>query len=214
MKKAAATIVAEFGGRGDDLAIVALAERATAGKGGAGADDLVVAAAAGLGSRDKRTRSGCVKLLYEIGFRRPEFVAGLAETFVALLGDPDNRMVWGAMSALQAIAASRPDFLFERRAAILEAVRRGSVITRDRGISALGMVAASKPSRRAALFPELLGLLEECRPGDLPKYAESLKPAVGRAEAGELRRVVERRLPELDPAPRKRAEKLLAGLAV
>ena len=52
-------------------------------------------------------RSDCLKVLYEIGYLRPELIADYVGEFLALVGDKHNRMVWGGMIALSTIAGIR-----------------------------------------------------------------------------------------------------------
>src|SRR5215211_7819929 len=54
----------------------------------------------------KAIQSDCIKVLYEIGALKPELLAnGVAvEAFIRLLSSRNNRLVWGGMTALGAIA--------------------------------------------------------------------------------------------------------------
>ena len=68
---------------------------------------------AGLRHSDKKVQSDCIKVLYEIGYRKPELVADFAGDFLALLTSKNNRLVWGAMIGLSTIAHLRYNVLFE-----------------------------------------------------------------------------------------------------
>src|SRR6185436_409694 len=57
-----------------------------------------------LANKDKDIQSDCIKVLYEIGTIKPELIAGYVDTFVKLLGSRNNRLVWGAMTALGTVA--------------------------------------------------------------------------------------------------------------
>lgn len=56
--------------------------------------------AANLGSKNKGIRHDCIKVLYEIGYQKPDMIAAYLMDFVPLLESKDNRMQWGAMTAL------------------------------------------------------------------------------------------------------------------
>src|SRR5262245_34684369 len=57
-----------------------------------------------LSNSDKAIQSDCIKALYEIGAIKPDMIAGYVDDFVKLLGSRNNRLVWGGMTALGAIA--------------------------------------------------------------------------------------------------------------
>jgi len=202
-----------FANRSDDQDTVALAESLTAGKRRAEAAALVKAASARILDPDKKIQSGCIKLLYEIGYREPSLIAGHAELFVRLLKNRNNRLVWGGMIALSTIARSCPEALFERRVELLEAIRGGSTITQDRGMMTLGLVAAADPRYLKELFPKLLAILRGSEAKDLPKFGEHLKPALSREYAASYVEALESRLNELPPPAQKRVGRLLAYAA-
>src|ERR687888_2794867 len=55
-------------------------------------------------SKDKNIQADCIKVLYEIGSVEPNLIADYAEDFVKLLRSKNNRLVWGGMTALAAVA--------------------------------------------------------------------------------------------------------------
>src|SRR5437763_7491579 len=61
-----------------------------------------------LANKNKAIQSDCIKVLYEIGECEPALIAPYAAEFGELLGSRNNRLVWGAMTALDAIAAVDP----------------------------------------------------------------------------------------------------------
>lgn len=63
--------------------------------------DAVKTLAEHLGDKNKRIQSDCIKTLYEVGEQAPELIAPYAAAFIKLLDDRNNRMVWGAMTALR-----------------------------------------------------------------------------------------------------------------
>src|SRR6266498_2301131 len=57
-----------------------------------------------LDNKDKNIQGDCIKVLYEIGEQEPELIASYDKEFLALLDHKNNRLVWGAMTALDGIA--------------------------------------------------------------------------------------------------------------
>jgi hypothetical protein len=59
------------------------------------------------------------------------------KSFSDLLSNKDNRMQWGAMTALHAIAPVKPQEMRELLPALAEVADKGSVITRDQFVAIL-----------------------------------------------------------------------------
>src|SRR2546422_884291 len=57
-----------------------------------------------LWNKDKNIQADCIKVLYEIGYLKPELIGGYVSDFVKLLSSKNNRLVWGAMTALTTVA--------------------------------------------------------------------------------------------------------------
>jgi HEAT repeat protein len=196
-------------GRRDEAPNIALAERLAHSGDPAAVAELV----AHLGDRDKDVQADCIKTLYELGERRPSLLAGHWRALLDLLGSRNNRLVWGAMHALDTIALERPNELFAALPRILETAERGSVITRDHAVGIL-----SRLSTFAAFadrtFPLLLGLLDEAPSNQLPSYAEKAGEVVRSVDVPRLRAALERRLPSIaQESKRRRVEKVLRRLA-
>ena len=106
--------------------------------------------AANLWNANPAVRSDCLKVLYEIGYLRPELIAPYTGEFLKLLKSRDNRLVWGAMIALATLAPLAADAVDAGRSEIVQAVQTGSVITRDAGVQnsgAPGRLPARPPPR-------------------------------------------------------------------
>ncbi len=164
---------------------------------------------ANLHHADPNVRSDCLKTLYEIGYLKPELVAEYAAEFLRLLHDRNNRMVWGSMIALAAIAPLRPEELFRQRQRILDAMAEGSVITLDNGVKVLAAVAAADAAYRAELLPYLFHHLQTCRPKDVPQHAEAIVQAVDAAHAEEFGAVLERRLANMSAGQAARVRRVI-----
>src|SRR4051812_17161384 len=63
--------------------------------------------------KNKDIQSDCIKVLYEIGEQKPELIVSYAKEFVALLDQKNNRLQWGAMTALDAIASVEPKSIYK-----------------------------------------------------------------------------------------------------
>lgn len=112
-------------------------------------------------------RSDCLKTLYDVGYLRPELIAGYADDFSRLLHARNNRTVWGSMLALGTIALLRAADLFRHHEEIQAVVAQGSVVTVDNGIKILATIAAaaSMAENRVHLGLELCCVRCQAHPG-------------------------------------------------
>ena len=195
-------------GRRDDVPNQELAGELAASR----ARDDIRELVANLKHRDRKIRSDCIKVLYEIGYIAPELIAEYVEEFLSLLQSKNNRLVWGGMSALATIAGLKADVLYEHREEIKAAIERGSVITVDRGIKALSVVAGHKEEYRAELLPWLLAHLQNCRPKDVPQRAEAIWKAVDGESKEQFIAVIQSRMAEMRPSQKKRLLKVVAAV--
>ena len=149
---------------------------------------------------EPNVRSDCLKVLYEIGYLKPELVAPYAGDFLKLLGSRNNRLVWGAMIGLSTVAEIAADEIYPHAAEIQRAMAGGTIITLDAGVLALARLAATGDDRRTALLPYLFDFLQDCRPSDLPRHAERVLMAVGTDSKDEFVAVLQARMPLLTTA--------------
>ncbi len=185
--------IAWYQGRRDEIPNQLLARELAEARDEAGIREI----AENLRNPEPNIQSHCLKVLYEIGYISPKLIAGYCEEFLRLLQSNNNRLVWGSMIALAAVAVIRADELFLHLDEIQHLTTQGSVITRDNGIKILAAIASQKDEYREAILPYLEAHLESCRPKELPQYAESISIAVdNEAKAGFLD-ILEKRLPEL-----------------
>lgn len=171
--------------------------------------DEIGVIAENLRNRDKAIRSNCMKVLYEIGYLKPELIADYVTDFLKLLSDGNNRLVWGSMIALSTIAGFKHQEIFESREILIKTIEAGSVITVDAGILALSGGAASGEKYNEALFPYLLDCLKTCRPKSVAQYAESVSFAVSDKKKNQFVEALIARKEDLSPPQWKRVEKLL-----
>lgn len=165
----------------------------------------------GLRNGSKAIQSDCIKVLYEIGGRKPELIEAYVDIFIDRLSGRDNRLIWGAMTALGSIAPRQAHAIWKRIDEVIRATERGSVITQDWGIRVLAAVAAD-PDYAARIFPFLLDFLKRCPPKDLARHAESVQPVVGDAYRRAVIDLLESRGAALKPAQAKRVQKVIRAL--
>jgi len=109
--------------------------------------------AAHLEAKNKNVQSDCLKVLYELGYLKPELIADYVGDFLGLLNSRNNRLVWGAMIALGTIADRKPNEIYARLSEVKSAVDAGSVITVVWGTRVLGKVAAANTAYKHNFFP-------------------------------------------------------------
>ena len=205
----AANELASSLGRADEQPNIALAERIAGENNSAAVRELVDL----LGSKNKALKSDAIKALYEVGARAPELIATHLAQFKNLLTSPDNRMVWGAMCAIDSIAGVKPEAVYMMLPQIMAAMDKGTVITRDHAVKALVKLAAEDRFAKTT-FPLLLEQLRTCPVNQLPMYAELVTTAAKADGARQVELVLADRLTTVDqPAKRKRIEKVLKQLA-
>jgi hypothetical protein len=165
-----------------------------------------------LANKNKDIQSDCIKVLYEIGVIKPELIAGYVDTFVNLLGSRNNRLVWGGMTALGAVATVDTWAIAKHIDSIIRATDTGSVITQDWGIRVLATLAAKDSAAAKRIFPFLMQFLEKCPAKDVPRHAESILPAINATNRETILAVLDARQAALKPAQAKRVTKLISQI--
>ena len=150
-----------------------------------------------LWNKDTDIQSDCIKVIYEIGYLKPELIAAYTPDFLKLLKSRENCLVWGAMLALSTVAALKADELFPHIGEIQHAMEKGSVITEDNGVGTLALIASTKEEYNQVIFPYLLNHLATCRPKSVPQHAEKTLIAVNAQNKEAFIQVLEKRLEDL-----------------
>jgi hypothetical protein len=200
--------IAFFQNRRDELPNQVLAKALVAKQDMVGIREI----AANLWHENPNVRSDCLKVLYEIGEQNPALIADYAGDFLRLLNGKNNRLVWGSMTALAAIAPLKADELYKHHADIERVTTEGSVITTDYGIKALAVIAASSAARNKRIFPFLLTHLATCRPKDVPQRAEKIAVAVTARNRDDFLQVLEIRMSDLSAAQAARLRKVIKAV--
>jgi hypothetical protein len=166
-----------------------------------------------LTNKQQRIQSDCIKTLYEAGEQDPKLIAPHADVFIKLLDNKNNRMVWGAMTALSACAPLVAPKLYKVIARIVDIADKGSVITRDHAVNILVSLSAHKEYAPDTL-PLLLEQILAAPVNQMPTYAEKTLTVVDAAHKQQLLDVIRTRLPDIEgEAKLKRLEKVIRKLS-
>ena len=162
-----------------------------------------------LWNKDKKIQADCIKVLYEVGSMEPKLIAGYTDDFVKLLRSKNNRLVWGAMTALAEVAKVDPDSVFSHLDEIKKGKETGSVITVDNAITTLACTASANNEYNKAIFPYLLNHLSSCRPKEVPQHAERILPAVNSSNKDDFIRILKKRTEDLSGSGLARVKKAM-----
>jgi hypothetical protein len=196
-------------GRRDEIPNTALAEKICASNDRKAVDELLVL----LQDKKKEVRHDAIKVLYEIGERKPTMIHPHASTFLAYLETTDNRMQWGVMSALSAISKYKPETIGPYLSTIVDVMDNGSVITRDHGMYVLMAVAGIKKFHRDCL-DLMLEQLEKAPVNQFPMYAEKTAEVMDQVDLPRFLKILQSRQDVLViPSKQKRMEKLMKSIA-
>lgn len=195
-------------GRRDEVPNQELAIEIAANGDGSAVAELVE----NLSHKSKDVRYDCIKVLYEIGERSPSIIAAYADQFAALLDSKDNRMQWGAMTALNAIAHEKPEVVFAAVPKLAAVADKGSVITRDNFVAIL-IKLGGIPAYADQALPLLNEQMLSCPSNQLPMYAENALPVIGGVHKVTFVKTLTSRLGDFEKeSKRKRVEKVLKRL--
>jgi len=168
---------------------------------------------ANLNNENKNLQSDCIKVLYEVGERKPELLSDYDKEFLELLTNKNNRLVWGAMTALDCIASINPKGIYKNLSLILKISDTGSVITKDHAIGILTKVATVKEYNDTALTL-LLDQFKTTATNQLPMYAENAIPVIGDKYKKDFIKVLSSRLNDIEKdTKRNRVEKVIKKLS-
>lgn len=163
----------------------------------------------GLSHKVKAIRYDCIKVLYEIGKIKPALISDSYRLFVAMLESSDNRMQWGAMTALACLAAEYPREIYTSLEKIAKAADKGSVITRDQYVNILITLSATERMTKTTI-PLLFDQLRSCPVNQLPMYAENSIPVINNANRELFIDVLSGRLDGIEKeSGRKRVAKVI-----
>lgn len=164
---------------------------------------------AALHGKNKNIQSDCIKVLYEIAEQKPPLIARHVRTFIELLENKDNRLIWGAMTAIDAVTPDQHAAVYGALAKLVKAADIGSVITRDHLVNILIRLSSLKQYEKKT-FPLLIKQLKTCPLNQLPMYAERALPAISAKNTVTFVKALTSRLDEIEKkSGRKRIETVL-----
>lgn len=197
--------IAFYMGRNDEEPNINLAIELCSSKNTEGIKEIVN----GLNDKKSQIANDCIKVLYEIGERNPELIADYAQNFIRVLKSRNNRLVWGAMTAISKIVFSKPKEIFDNIDTIIRAYESGSVITRDNSISVFAGLAKADKEYEKVAFNKIIKHLETCRPKELAQHAERAFVCINKENSKEFVTVLIKRRNYLTDAQNKRIDKLI-----
>jgi hypothetical protein len=195
--------------RRDEVPNQELARRIVSERNAAAVQELVE----NLNHKNRGIQSDCIKVLYEIGESNPNLIAKYYKEFGKLLESKNNRLVWGAMTALDTIALKEPKGVHGMLSKVLKvADDSGSVIARDHAVGILVKLGTLKPYRRDCV-PLLIEQLMGCPNNQFPMYIEMSVPLIDADNGKRFQQVIETRVSKLDKeSQKKRVAKVLKKL--
>jgi len=195
-------------GRNDEVPNIELAEQLCKYNDAAGIKEIVE----GFKGKDRAVANDCIKVLYEIGERNPQLICDYADDFVSSLYSPNNRLVWGCMTALAKIVEYAPQPIFEKLEVVISAYENGSVITIDNSMSVFAGLCKAGDNYAKTVLPMIIKHLQKCKPKDVPQHAERASVCFNSKNAGDFIEVLEKRKPHLASTGQARVNKLLKNL--
>ena len=165
-----------------------------------------------LNNSSKAIQSDCIKVLYEVGEQAPDLIQQYDRAFLQLLNSKNNRLVWGAMTALDTISSINPKGIYNNLGKILEIADKGSVITKDHTVNILIKLSTHEKYRNETI-PLLLEQLKISAINQLPMYAERALPFIRSSDLKIFAEVLSDRLNDIEKeSKRKRMEKVIRKL--
>lgn len=162
-----------------------------------------------LNAKNKAIQSDCVKVLDEIAKRKPKLIAPFSDALVAQLDSKNNRMQWGAMTAINAIANENPEIVYNALAKIVNVADCGSVITNDHCVGILVKLCAV-PNYAEDAFSLLNERLLKSPTNQLPMYAEYALPIINDSNRALFIKTLSSRLSEIEKDTKRiRVEKVI-----
>jgi hypothetical protein len=148
-------------------------------------------------------------VLYEIGEINAKLISEYAKEFINLLDHKNNRLQWGAMTAINTITLGNPKIVYSSISKIVSTADRGSVITKDYAVNILIKLCSLKPFAENA-FVLLNEQLLKSPTNQLPMYAEKAIPIINSGNKATFIKTLSSRLNDIEKeTKRKRVEKVI-----
>jgi len=193
-------------GERDNISDIALAEDIVRTKDTAAIRELVE----NLHAKNARLQGDCIKTLYEAGDREPKLIGKYTDEFASLLTSKNQRLVWGAVTALDACTSANPEGVYAHLDAIIKAANGESVIARDHAVKILVKLLSGKHAEEC--LPILFKIIKAAPINQFPTYGEEAERALKGDDRKKLAKILRARLDEAEGAKLKRTEKTIKKL--
>ena len=190
--------------KGDEQVNIKLAIELCDTENGVGIKEIVD----NLSNKNKDIANDCIKVLYEIGYRKPKLISEFVKVFINLLSSKNNRLVWGGMISLKTIAHITTDEIFDNRRSIINAYKIGGTITIDNAISVLSLLASKNKEYEKEIFPILIDHIKTCEIKNIPQRAERMIVCVNDENKELFLKTIDKRIGDLSPTQLSRINKL------
>ena len=165
-----------------------------------------------LNNKNKNIQSDCIKVIDEIGALKPQLLADFSKELIALLDRKNNRLQWGAMTALDNITNEIPKQIHKALGKIIAVADKGSVITNDHCVGILIKLCATKEYAEDA-FALLNERLKISPTNQLPMYAEIALSIINDKNKAAFIKTLNSRLPDIEKDTKRiRVEKVIKKL--
>lgn len=163
-----------------------------------------------LDNKNKKIQSNCIKTLYEIGeMGGGNLIAEYCGNFGGLLINKNNRLVWGAVTALNTIVKFNPEGVYNLLDLIVKAVNKGSVITIDNGVGIYTQLAVYPKYQKESLV-HLFNILDKCPIKQFPMYIEKSEKCINKNNVNKFINIIEQKFELLErDTQKKRVSKIL-----
>jgi len=162
-----------------------------------------------LNNKSKDIQNDCIKVIYEIGALKPKLLVDFSKELLALLDSKNNRLQWGAMTALNTITNENPKIIYEALGKIIDIADKGSVITNDHCMRILIKLCATKEYAEDA-FSLINERLKISPTNQLPMYAENALPIINDKNKAIFIKTLNSRLSDIEKDTKRiRVEKVL-----
>jgi hypothetical protein len=162
--------------------------------------------------QNKGIQSDSIKVLYEIGYLKPEMLLDYTSNFLTLLDHKNNRMIWGGMIALSTISSLDVKKIYPHLSKITRIAEKGTVITKDAAVTIV-INLAKLDEHYEECFPLYLSMLKQSANNQFPMYAEKGISLISTFNKDQFIEIIQLRLQNLEKeSQKKRLLKLLSKL--
>jgi len=200
--------IAFYQNRTDDTPNVELAEVLAKKRNEKGLQEIVN----GLHDDNKDVVNDCIKVLYEVGYRNPDYIEPYVHEFLAGLKSRNNRLIWGSCIALSLIADKKSDELYKEIDLIKKIYESGTVITTDNCISIFSGIIKGNSKYEKSIFPILMKHIENCRPKEVAQHAERISICINGKNSKKFIEILSSRMETLSDAQAKRVKKVIDSI--